>query len=249
MKRILNLAHRGFSGKYPENTKIAFLKAIEYSDCDGFETDVHMTKDGKLVIIHDDTVDRTASNGRGFIKDLTSSELLQMDFGSHKGDEFAGEKIIFLDELLQIVKDNKKFINIELKNNYIFYPGMEKMVMDMVNEFGLKESTLLSSFNHESMEICKNLDPTFKTGLLFESPFLNTVEYFKNVNHEAVNPGFYLLLQRPNWVTEFKKRNLEINVWTVNDENSIKAMIDMEVNTIIGNFPDLTSEVLKKYGN
>ncbi|MBF1300107.1 MAG: glycerophosphodiester phosphodiesterase, partial [Parvimonas sp.] len=105
MKKILNLAHRGFSGKYPENTKIAFLKAIEHSDCDGFETDVHMTKDKKLVIIHDDTVDRTCSNGSGFIKDLTSKELLQMEFGSHKGREFLGEKIIFLDELLQIVKD------------------------------------------------------------------------------------------------------------------------------------------------
>lgn len=247
MKKILNLAHRGFSGKYPENTKIAFLKAIEYSDCDGFETDVHMTKDGKLVIIHDDTVDRTALNGKGYIKDLTSDELLKMDFGSHKGSEFAGEKIIFLDELLQIVKDNKKFINLELKNNYIFYPGLEKMVMDMVNEFGLKESVILSSFNHESMEICKKLDSTFKTGLLFESPFLNTVEYFKNVNHEAVHPGFYLLLQKPNWVEEFKKQNLQINTWTVNDENSIKTMIDMKVDSIIGNFPDLTSEVLQKY--
>lgn len=247
MKKILNLAHRGFSGKYPENTKIAFLKAIEYSDCDGFETDVHMTKDGKLVIIHDDTVDRTVLNGKGYIKDLTSDELLKMDFGSHKGSEFSGEKIIFLDELLQIVKDNKKFINLELKNNYIFYPGLEKMVMDMVNEFGLKESVILSSFNHESMEICKKLDSTFKTGLLFESPFLNTVEYFKNVNHEAVHPGFYLLLQKPNWVEEFKKQNLQINTWTVNDENSIKTMIDMKVDSIIGNFPDLTSEVLQKY--
>lgn len=248
MKKILNLAHRGFSGKYPENTKIAFLKAIEYSDCDGFETDVHMTKDGKLVIIHDDTVDRTASDGKGFIKDLTSAELLKMDFGSHKGNEFKGEKIIFLDELLQIVKDNKKYINLELKNNYIFYNEIEKAVMDMVNDFGLKESVILSSFNHESMETCKEIDSTFKTGLLFESPLMDTVKYFNGMKHEAIHPGYYLLLQSPSWVEEFKKQNFEINTWTVNDEKSILSMLDMQVNAIIGNFPDLTSEVMEKYG-
>lgn len=246
MKKILNLAHRGFSGKYPENTKIAFLKAIEHSDCDGFETDVHMTKDGKLVIIHDDRVDRTCSNATGFVKDFTSTELMKMEFGSHKGSEFMGEKIIFLDELLQIVKDNKLFINLELKNNYIFYKELEESVMNMVNEFGLKENVILSSFNHESMELCKKIDPTFKTGLLFESPMMNTVEYMRGIKHEAVHPGFYMLLQKPEWIMEFKKMGLEINTWTVNDEEFIKYMIQFEVDAIIGNFPDLTSKVLRK---
>ena len=243
MKKILNLAHRGFSGKYPENTKIAFLKAIEHSDCDGFETDVHMTKDKKLVIIHDDTVDRTCSNGSGFIKDLTSKELLQMEFGSHKGSEFLGEKIIFLDELLQIVKDNKLFVNLELKNNYVFYYGLEEAVIKMVKEFGLKDDVILSSFNHESMELCKQIDPTFKTGLLFDSPLMNTGEYM--IKHEAVHPGYYMLLQKPSWAEEFKKMGLEINTWTVNDEKAMKYLIEMGVDAIIGNYPDLTSKVLR----
>ncbi len=244
MKKILNLAHRGFSGKYPENTKIAFLKAIEHGNCDGFETDVHMTKDKKLVIIHDDMVDRTCSNGSGFIKDLTSTELLQMEFGSHKGAEFLGEKIIFLDELLQIVKDNKLFVNLELKNNYVFYEGLEEAVMNMVNEFGLKDDVILSSFNHESMELCKKIDPSFKTGLLFESPLMNTIEYMRGIKHEAVHPGYYMLLQNLSWMPEFKKMGLEINTWTVNDENYMRYLIEMGVDAIIGNFPDLTSKVL-----
>lgn len=245
MKKILNLAHRGYSGKYPENTKIAFLKAIEHSDCDGFETDVHMTKDGKLVIIHDDMIDRTCSNGSGFVKDFTASELLKFEFGSHKGSEFMGERIIFLEELLQIVKDNNLFINLELKNNYIFYKGLEEAVMNTVNEFSLKDSVILSSFNHESMELCKKIDPTFKTGLLFESPLMDTVNYMKGIKHEAVHPGYYMLLQSPNWVLEFKKENLEINTWTVNDEQYIKYVAEMGVDAIIGNFPELTSKVLR----
>lgn len=246
MKKILNLAHRGFSGKYPENTKIAFLKAIEYSNCDGFETDVHMTKDKKLVIIHDDMVDRTCSNAKGFVKDFTSSELLKMEFGSHKSEEFRGEKIIFLDELLQIVKDYKLFINIELKNNYIFYEGLEEQVIDMLNEFKLKEKVIISSFNHESMELCKKIDPSFKTGLLFESPFLNTIEYMKNIKHQAVHPGFYMLLQKPNWIEEFHKMNLKVNTWTVNEENHIRSMKKLEVDAIIGNYPDLISKILEE---
>ena len=247
MKKILNLAHRGFSGMYPENTKIAFLKAIEHSDCDGFETDVHMTKDKKLVIIHDDKVDRTCSNGKGFVKDLTSTQLLKMEFGSHKGKEFLGEKILFLDELLQIVRDNNLFLNLEIKNNVVFYEGVEKAVMDMVDNFNLKDNVILSSFNHESMEKCKDINSSFKTGLLFESPFMDTVKYFENIRHEAVHPGFYMLLQKPQWVYEFRKKGLKINTWTVNEENYLKMLIDMEVDALIGNFPDLTSRVLNEY--
>ena len=156
-----------------------------------------------------------------------------------------GERIIFLDELLQIVKDNNLFINLELKNNYIFYKGLEEAVMNMVNEFSLKNSVILSSFNHESMELCKKIDSTFKTGLLFESPLMDTVNYMKGIKHEAVHPGYYMLLQNPNWVLEFKKENLEINTWTVNDEQYIKYVAKMGVDAIIGNFPELTSKVLK----
>lgn len=247
MNNILNLAHRGFSGKFPENTKIAFLKAIEYSDCDGFETDVHMTKDKKLVIIHDDMIDRTCSNGSGFVKDLTSTELLKMDFGSHKGNEFLGEKIIFLEELLHIVKDNKLFVNLELKNNYVFYDGIEEAVINMVKEFGLKDDVILSSFNHESMELCKEIDSSFKTGLLFESPFIDTIEYMRGIKHEAVHPGYYMLLQNTYWTSEFKRMGLKVNTWTVNDEKYMKLLIKQRVDALIGNFPDLTSKVLSEF--
>ena len=169
-----------------------------------------------------------------------------MEFGSHKGREFLGEKIIFLDELLQIVKDNKLFVNLELKNNYVFYYGLEEAVIKMVKEFGLKDDVILSSFNHESMELCKQIDPTFKTGLLFESPMMNTVEYMRGIKHEAVHPGYYMLLQKPSWVEEFKKMGLEINTWTVNDEKAMKYLVEMGVDALIGNYPDLTSKVLKE---
>ena len=81
MKRPLLLAHRGFSGNYPENSPLAFRMAVEKTAADGFESDVHITKDGKLVIFHDASVERT-SNGTGFIKNMTYDELLSLDIGA-----------------------------------------------------------------------------------------------------------------------------------------------------------------------
>ena len=89
MKKPLLFAHRGFSGRYPENSPAAFRAVREQTAADGIESDVHLTKDGKLVIFHDDTVNRT-SNGSGYIKDHTFEEMLQLDIGGWKSPEFAG---------------------------------------------------------------------------------------------------------------------------------------------------------------
>lgn len=124
MKKILNVAHRGLSGLYPENTMIAFRKAIE-ADCDGIEMDVHLTRDGVPVVIHDEEVDRT-TNGSGYVKDFTYEQLCNLDAGIKFSDEFKGEKIPTLKEFFDFMKDNDKLINIELKNSIIHYEGLEK---------------------------------------------------------------------------------------------------------------------------
>ena len=126
MKKILNVAHRGLSGLYPENTMIAFRKAIE-ADCDGIEMDVHLTRDGVPVVIHDEEVDRT-TNGSGYVKDFTYEQLCNLDAGIKFSDEFKGEKIPTLKEFFDFMKDNDKLINIELKNSIIHYEGLEEKV-------------------------------------------------------------------------------------------------------------------------
>lgn len=103
MKKSLNIAHRGFSGNYPENTMLAFKKAVE-AGCDGIETDLHMTKDGIIVICHDETIDRT-TNGSGLINDYSYEELCKFDAGIKFGEEFEKEKIPTIDEFLDYVRD------------------------------------------------------------------------------------------------------------------------------------------------
>lgn len=127
MKRPLLLAHRGFSGNYPENSPLAFRMAVEKTAADGFESDVHITKDGKLVIFHDASVERT-SNGTGFIKNMTYDELLSLDIGAWKSPEFAGQHIWTFGQLLDFCKETKMLLNMELKNYEVFYENLEQRV-------------------------------------------------------------------------------------------------------------------------
>ncbi len=137
MKKTLNIAHRGFSGVYPENTMLAFEKAIEVG-CDGIETDVQLTKDGFLVICHDEQLDRTTT-GTGLIKDFTLKELMNFDAGIKFGEEFKGLKIPTLEEFLKYVSDKNIIINIEIKNSIVDYENIEEITYDLIKKYKLEE--------------------------------------------------------------------------------------------------------------
>ena len=143
MKRPLLLAHRGFSGNYPENSPLAFRMAVEKTAADGFESDVHITKDGKLVIFHDASVERT-SNGTGFIKNMTYDELLSLDIGAWKSPEFAGQHIWTFGQLLDFCKETKMLLNMELKNYEVFYENLEQAVYACAEHAAPGDAVLLS---------------------------------------------------------------------------------------------------------
>ena len=172
MKRPLLLAHRGFSGNYPENSPLAFRMAVEKTAADGFESDVHITKDGKLVIFHDASVERT-SNGTGFIKNMTYDELLSLDIGAWKSPEFAGQHIWTFGQLLDFCKETKMLLNMELKNYEVFYENLEQRVIDEICKRQMQEQVFVSSFNHISMQHFKELCPDIETGLLYDKPYLD----------------------------------------------------------------------------
>lgn len=140
-------AHRGSSGTHPENT-IAAFRAAAVLPVYGVEFDVHMTKDGELVVIHDESIDRT-SNGKGFIKDMTLAELKHYDVGKGFSPKFKGETIPTLREVLYVFKDTHHHLNIELKSDIFPYDGMEQKVLQMLKDYRLEERVVISSFNHE----------------------------------------------------------------------------------------------------
>lgn len=242
MKRSLNIAHRGFSGEYPENTMVAFRKAIE-AGCDGIETDLHMTKDGVIVICHDETIDRT-TNGTGFICDYTYNELCEFDAGIKLSREFEGEKIPNIDEFLDYVMDKNLLINLELKNDMIPYSELEKKVIDKVYEFGVEKNVILSSFNHYSMIRVKEYDKNIKTGLLYTAMLYKAHEYIKTVGADALHPFFSSVMNK-KIVTDIKKNGIIINAYTVNEKEYMERLIELEIDGIITNYPDKLKKILE----
>ena len=242
-KKILSLAHRGFSGYYPENTRVAFEAAVEKTNCDGFESDVHFSKDGKLVIIHDPVLDRT-SNGTGYVKDYTYEELLQFDLGAWKGEEFAGQRMMTWADLLDFCKQTHKVCNLEIKNYEVFYPGLEEAVIREIERFQMQDQVFLSSFNHVSMEACKRMNPEIRTGLLYDKPVHNAEFYFSQTISDAIHPRWCLLQYQRHLTDVYHQLGKEVNTWTVNTEEDVRDMISQGVDCIISNYPDMAGRLL-----
>ncbi len=242
MKKPILLAHRGFSGKYPENSPLAFRMAVEQTEANGFESDVHITKDGKLVIFHDAVLERT-SNGSGYIKDHTYEELRSLDIGAWKSPEFAGEHIWTFGELLDFCKETHMLLNMELKNYEVFYEDLEQRVIDEICQRQMQQEVFVSSFNHISMQRFKTLCPDIKTGLLYDKPFLDIDKYIERSNADNMHPRYMLLQYQPELMELYHGRGMGVNTWTVNDEENMRDMIQRGVDSIISNYPDLLCRV------
>ncbi len=239
-----NYGHRGFSGCYPENTMLAFKKALE-AGCEGIELDVHLTKDNHLVIIHDEKIDRT-SDQSGLVKDMTYEELCKVDFSYKYAGQFGFQKIPTLREYFEFVKDKDIITNIELKTGVYEYPGIEKAVYDMICEFGLQKKVVISSFNHNSVMRMKALAPDLECGFLTETWILDAGSYVSTHKIEAYHPDFHMLTEKET--ADLKEHHVKINTWTVNEEKDILDMIQKEVDGIISNYPNRVAVLLKQTG-
>lgn len=231
--------HRGASEYAPENTLEAFQLAYDMG-ADGIEFDVQMTKDGYLVVAHDEEISRV-SNGKGFIRDLTLKELRQFNF--NKTHQQYGEiKIPLLSEVLEHFRLNNIYLNIELKNNIFSYAGMEEKVLDLVKKYKVLGQTIFSSFNHGSMLEVRRIEPNAKVALLYCDGILNISDYMETYGVEIAHPAWYHL-NRDKILEEFHNRGIQVNVWTVNSGSEIRRFCDMGVDGIITNRPDLGSEI------
>lgn len=238
---VKNIAHRGFSGKYPENTMLAFEKALE-EGCDGIEFDVHLTADDVLVIIHDERVDRT-TNGTGEVKDFSYKELRALDASADFAGVYGINRIPTLREYFDLVRDRKDLItNIEIKTGVYEYPEIERKVLEMIDQYGLRENIIISSFNHFTVTKFKELAPDVKVAFLEESWIINMGEYTKKHKVDCIHPVFWNL--KPVHIAEMKMHGREINTWTVNEEGQMRDLIAVGVDGIITNYPDRLNEVL-----
>ncbi len=239
-----NFAHRGFSGNYPENTMLAFRKALE-AGCEGIEFDVHLTKDGEIVIIHDEAIDRT-SGQHGLVKDMTYEELCRVDFSYRYAGLVPFQRIPTLREYFELVKDWDICSNIELKTGVYEYPGIEQAVYNLIQEYHMEDKVIISSFNHHSVMRMKAIDPAIPCGFLSETWILDVGSYIESHQVEAYHPQFHMLTDAET--ADLKAHGREINTWTVNTPEDIREMIRLQVDGIISNFPDRVNQELKAAG-
>jgi glycerophosphoryl diester phosphodiesterase len=213
---------------------ISFKTALE-KGADGLETDIQMTKDGELVLIHDETLDRT-TNGSGLVMMHTLAELKSLDAGGKFSPAFKSEKIPTLREFLEFVSGRDILVNIEIKSGVILYPGIEKKLIDMLHEFGLRDNIVISSFNHYSLVACKEIDAGLKTGILYMAGLYRPWDYAKTVGADALHPLFYSV--RPETISGMRESGLFINPFTVDSPGDMKKMIALGVSGIITNHCD-----------
>ena len=234
--------HRGFSGKYPENTMLAFHKAVE-AGCDGIELDVQLTKELVPVIMHDEKVDRT-TDGSGYVYDLTFDEIRRLDcsYPDKFGGKFGQLEVTSLREYLEWMAEEENLItNIELKNSVYYYGGMERMVMDMICEYGLEDRIILSSFNNASIVLCRQNDDTIAGGFLVERCVENAGVYARTCDVQYYHPNMDYL--KEEHVRSCSQNGVGVNVWTVNEKEDMRRMKKWGVSSIITNYPDRGREV------
>jgi glycerophosphoryl diester phosphodiesterase len=237
--------HRGASQYAPENTMEAFQMAYDMG-ADGIEFDVQMTRDGYLVVTHDEEISRV-SDGKGYVKDYSLEELRGFQF-NRTHPKYEGVRIPLLEEVLeQFVqsrpKCDKEFLfNIELKNNIFSYEGMEEKVLKIVKEKKVLGRTLFSSFSHASMLKLREIEESAKVAFLYCDGIMDIGDYAEKYKINTVHPAWYLL-NRKGIFEDLRERGIEINIWTINSGKEIRRFCDMGVDGIITNKPDLGSEI------
>lgn len=218
---MLKIGHRGAKGYVAENTLASFQKAIDLG-CDGIELDVQCCKSGKIVVIHDFTIDRTTL-GTGFVKDLTLAELKKY-------------KIPTLEDVLDLI-NNHLIVNIELKSN----DCVEK-VMKIINQYiefknWSPTNFLISSFDWDNLDkITQYNHYEVKTGVITENSIEKALRFAKIINAFAIIPNYKLLNQES--VTLLKENGFKIFTWTVNEIADIEKMKSLNVDGIISDFLD-----------
>ncbi len=233
-------AHRGASAYAPENTIPAFKMAVEMG-ADGVELDVHMSSDGKLVVIHDETVDRT-SNGSGRVVDMTCQELKALDFSCGM-EGYANARIPTLKEVYGLLKPTGLQINVEIKADVVVYYGIWDELIKLEREMGMQGRILYSSFNHFVLMKLRELDPTAKIGLLYSHGMVDPWVYANYLHADAVHPH-YLAAQAPGVIEGCKKNGVAIHAWTCNDEKVIRELAQAGVEAVITNFSDRAREII-----
>ncbi len=233
---MINYAHRGASSYYPENTMSAFRAGVEMG-ANGIETDIHRTKDGVLVLFHDDTLDRV-TDGSGEITRYTLRELEELKVFSP--DRRLTDRILPFTEFLDAFSKKDLRFAIELKQ-----PGTEKQVVGLLEKYGMRGKTTLTSFSFDSLRAARACDPRYRIGYLYGGKENDAVGKMRSIGGEELCPCAELI-NGPGDTAALKRQGFGVRVWGVRDEETMKRMCLANVDGMTVNFPDKLDRYLRE---
>jgi len=241
--KVLVIGHRGAMGYVPENTMASFQRGYEMGS-DLIELDTHMSRDGRLIVMHDGDVGRT-TNGSGHIKDMTLDEIGSLDAGSYFGSDFKGERVPILSEVLVWAKDKAPLV-VEVKGDPHPAEGIEEQLVDLLREKDMLDRVMVISFHHTCVKKVKEVEPSIATGVLFTGRLVNSVEAAKAALADSVRPSWKYWSS--DLVDEVRRAGLTASTWTVNDEETMEYLVGLGIDSIGTNYPDRLRAVLNRLG-
>lgn len=239
----LIIAHRGASAYAPENTIASFQKAVQLK-ADAIEFDVKLTKDGKMVIIHDQLLERT-TNGTGKVIDCTYEELYRLDAGSFFSEEFKGEKIPLLQDVLEQFSD-QLLINIEITNYKSVNDGLAEKIAILVKTLKIEDQVFFSSFLPKNLKITSEILPNVPAALLTLPGlpgFFTRSRLFLKHSPKLIHP--YYKDVDAAYVQKQHTLGRKVNVWTVNRKDELQQMIKFGVDGLITDDPVLARSLVE----
>lgn len=232
--KTLCVGHRGASAYAPENTLASFRMALDMG-VDLVECDIHMSRDGHLVVFHDDTLERT-SNGTGPVHALSLAELKGLDAGSWFSPEFAGERIPRLEEVLELVRGRARIL-VEIKYDPGFNDGIERKLVEALRAHGMREDAVVISFDHAALRRVHEVDSGVATGPLFVANILDVAGFVRPSASSWVGPLWQLA--SPELIRDAHDHGIGVCPWTVNEPKAMRRMIALGVEAVTTNHPDL----------
>lgn len=231
-------AHRGASAYAPENTREAFKKAIELK-ANGIELDLQKTKDGKIVIFHDNYIDKK-SNGTGKIEEHTYQELLELDFGSWFDNKYQNEKIVLFEDFARNYLDKDLTFAIELK-----VLGIEKEALDIINRYKVHNNIYITSFLYDALANVKRIDSNIKLSWLIKDRISKeNIEKILKINGAQICPKASLVSKEDIEIAN--NNGVGVRLWGIDNEEIMKKVYKLNIEGMTVNFPDKLIELLHK---
>lgn len=222
----------------PENTLAAFRRALE-AGAAAVECDVQRTRDGRLVVIHDQTVDRT-TNGRGRVVSLTFDECRRLDAGAWFGPAFAGERVPTLDEVLDLVRE-RAVVLLEIKHGPVFYDGIEGQIAGTLRRHRMDAAALVMSFDHRSVRLMRDAAPDVATAIIYRTRLGDPVAAARAADADALCPEWRLVT--PEVAADAHAGSLGIFPWTIDDEEAMRRCLAAGVDGVTSNDVRLLARV------